>query len=526
VLGDATSATSYVSGAATLKSLATTNPDPTATTTGVQAVTGCTTGYAPPSSLTSSTPASLPTAGGVFYTATELAVWRQRVKDGGPFVKDGDYTTGSPGDWNRITANGKILMAAGEETVSSSTNLSTHGTLARDAAFYQLITADGVMTSAVKKYLLAQISSANLDLSTKLCFRETSGSSQDGWFFQSSWLLRYIATYDFIRSSFTSAERLSIENFIRKNAYFLAAHTDWGLSNIFPSRLKGSYSVVASSAATKTVATTFMSKQFDTNVDCTVDTKDQTTTYVTNAYIAPNAVLGPQLSVLSQWYNNRRSLAATAFGTAGVLLGDANLIASSKRYFMEWLTYSVWEDGSQGEYFRNGDYCIAGQGFIYAASNEQGAAMIARILARQGDRSMADFSTTAGLFGSQSSITSKPKSLELVISTRMNLMNGDLKWYYYRPWTTASSSDYDSSYRIGAVQNLYMGTGKGIDEYHELGLMQAASMYTSSQSLISNSILRKNSVRFPGSTGNSVSTGYGYWTDAFNTLPAILLLRP
>jgi hypothetical protein len=31
---------------------------------------------------------------------------------------------------------------------------------------------------------------------------------------------------------------------------------------------------------------------------------------------------------------------------------------------------------------------------------------------------------------------------------------------------------------------------------------------------------------FPGATGRSVATGYGSWTDYFNALPAVLLLRP
>jgi len=476
--------------------------------------------------LTKSSPVPLPTAGGVFYTPAELAVWRSRVSTG-PFVKDGDYTSGSPGDWNRITANAKLMTTTGEAAVTSATTLTAHGTLARDAAFYQLIKTDGTTTAAVKKYLLAQISNPVLDFPTTLCFRDAAGATQDGWFFNASWLLRYIATYDFMRGNLTNAERLNIENFIRRNAYFLAAHNDWGLAFVFPSRLTGNYTSVGASAAAKTAASIWLYKQFDTNSDCKFDANDSPTNYVDNSYIAANGTVGPKLSVLSQWYNNRRSTVAAAFGSAGVLLGDADLIASSKRYFMEWLTYSVWEDGSQGEYSRNGNYCIGGQGLIYSAFNEQGATLMARILARQGDRSMANFSTTAGMYGSESSSASKAKSLEMVISTRLNLITGQTKWFYHQPWKSVPT--YNAIDRIGAADSQYLGTGKPIDSYHELGLLQGVGLFPRISTTATAVIMRDQKVttlRFPGSTGNMVSPGYGNWTDAFNALPAALLIRP
>jgi hypothetical protein len=62
----------------------------------------------------------------------------------------------------------------------------------------------------------------------------------------------------------------------------------------------------------------------------------------------------------------------------------------------------VWADGSEGEYLRNGDYCIPKQGVIYAASNIQSALLVSRLLTRQGDRSLIDFRTRDGLFGTES----------------------------------------------------------------------------------------------------------------------------
>lgn len=523
MVGDATAPTAAVGTAAAMTSLAYASPTPTATTVGIGASTGCQINYTPPATLTQTAPVALPTSGGVFFTATELATWKNRIGTG-PFNVANDYTSGSPGDWARITANANRLVTTGEATISPTTAQSTygsHGTWARDAAFYELVKADGTKIPAVRSYLLAQTSNASLDFASNLCFKDNAGWTADAWFFQSSWLLRYIVTYDYVRASLSSADRTAVENFIRRNAFFFAAHTDWGMNKAFPSRLAGDYSVRAAAAA----AATWWSKRYDTTGDCKVDTSDAVDPSPVYAYVDANGTVGPRVSVLSQYYNNRRSVAATAFGAAGLLLGEVNLTTSSKRYFMEWLTYGVWADGSQGEYARNGDYCIAPQGLIYSASNTQGAATLARVLARQGDNSMVAFSTTDGLFGTQTASGGKPKSLELATATHLNLLTGQLAWFYHEPWR--ATQNLTKSGAIGNNEVKYMNSTTTQDDYHELGLLPVAALMPNLP--ISGVVLRNSattSLRFPGSTGNQVPTGYGKWTDAFNALPAVLLLRP
>lgn len=523
--GDASSATSLVSAAAAMTGLSYAAANPSATTSGVGAVSGCTRGYSAPSSLTASSSVALPASGGLFYTPAELATWRQRVVDG-PFVKAGDYTSGSPGDWTRIVANAKRLLSGGEQTITTSTassTLSTHGSLARDAAFYQLVTGDGTTLSAVRSFLLAQARNSALDFPGTLCITTTDGTTYDAWFYQAAWLLRYIATYDYVRTSLASADRLAIENFVRRNAYFLAAHTDWGLGTVFPNRLSGSYSTRSGAAAASTDAAKWYARRFDTNGSCTVDSSDTASTLPVYAYVKADGTLGPRLSVLSQYYNNRRSAAAAAFGAAGILLGDAKLITSAKRYFMEWLTYGVWADGSQGEYSRNGDYCIAQQGVVYGALNTQGALTLARLLARQGDTTLPAFSTTAGLFGTESTTTAK--SLSLAVATHYKLLSGQLSWYYHEPWKSTQAPRTATT--LGSMEVRYMNGSTTMDDYHELGYLQAVSLLPSLP--VSAWVLRDKTVtslRFPGSTGNAVSSGYQLWSDGFNTLPAALLLRP
>jgi hypothetical protein len=525
--GDAPVPTRLLGRAASMTGLGYASTNPAATTHGVGKIAACMRGYSAPQALARSTPAPLPSRGGVFYTPAELALWRQRIARG-PFVADGDFTRGSPGDWKRIAGNARRFMTHGEPAFAPEaphSNIFTYGTLARDAAFHELITTDGTAVAPLRSHLLAQARNPALDFPTTLCITTLAGSTSDSRFAEATWLLRYVVTYDFVRGSLASAERVTIENFIRRNAYFLAATSDYGLATVFPARHSGNYAKRASAAAPARQAATWWAKHFDTNGDCTVDARDDATAYPMYAYVRSDGTLGPRISVLSQYYNNRRSVATTAYGAAGVLLGDADLIASAKRYFMEWLTYGVWADGSQGEYARNGDYCIAPQGLIYGASNEQGAAMLARLLARQGDHTLIEFNTTEGLFGSQSPDASSPKSLELVVGTRLKLLTGQLDWYFHQPWRATQEIGAGSS--LGNFEVRYMGGKRAMDDYHELGLLPAAAMLN--RLPLSGVVLRDRAVtslRFPGATGNPVATGHGTWSDAFGALPAVLLLRP
>jgi hypothetical protein len=517
--GDATTPTALLGTASKMTTLAYASPSPTSTTNGFGAVRDCSRGYAPPASLTHSVPATMPASGGVFYTPAELATWQQRVVSG-PFIKANDYTAGSPGDWTRIVTNAKLMASTGEPTASATSNMGTHGTLARDAAFYMLITGDSSMLAPVRSFLVTESDNPFLDFASNHCY-----GTSDAFFFEASWMLRYMVTYDYVRKSMASADRVKIDNFIRRNAFFMAAHSDGFLSYLFPLRLSGNYSKRDSTAAAKTDASIWMTRQYDTNGDCKVNASDDPTSYPAYAYVTATGALGPRLSVLSQWYNNRRSAAAASFGAAGVLLGETELITSAKRYVMEWLTYGVWADGSQGEYARNGDYCIASQGTIYSTSNLQGATTLARILARQGDSSLINFATTDGLFGTQSANANSAKSVELVAATTLKLLTGQSKWFFHEPWR--ATQNLGASGSLGNTAVKYMGMGKTIDDYHDLGLLSVAALLP--KLAVAAIVMRDPNVvpmGFPGMTGNSVSTGYGNWTDVFNALPAVLLLRP
>ncbi len=526
--GDAASPTASLGWAAQLSNLSFADPDSSRLPQGLGPVPGCKEGYTPPASLTRTTAAPLPASGGVFYTRAELAVWQARVASG-PFVKPNDYMPGSPGDWARISANARLLVTQGEATISvdsPAADRGSHGTLARDAALYQLVTGDPTMRAAVRRYLLAQVANPANDFASTLCTIAADGWVPDARYHQASWFLRFVVTYDYMRSTLDAVDRLMIENAIVRNAYFMAVPSDRVLARNFPRRQMGSYAARGVAAAPKNDDVKYWSKRYDTDGDCKITAADDPRLLPTHAYARADGTPGPRITVLSQYYNNRRSIAATAYGAAGVLLADSALIASAKRYFMEWLAYSVWPDGSQGEFARNGDYCIPSQGMIYGSYNVVGAGYMARILARQGDQTLLQYATTDGLFGTETPAGGTPKTLELAVSTYLKLLNGQLQWFFHEPWRTVQRTDAANSAGLAEVH--YMASPKAMDDYHELGLLTLAGLLPGQP--ISAVVMRDKSVtalRFPGSTGKPVATGYGgAWTDNFNALPAALLLRP
>jgi len=484
-------------------------------------------GYVPPANQTSTVAAVRPAAGGVFFSNAELTVWKSRLANG-PFLKANDFMKGSPGDWDRINQNAADFIKNGDKgplSTSPPDEYSRLGAGARDAAFVFLMTADGKAYAAVRDYLLAQVKNPAVDFPTKLCLTDNSNWTPDGYYFQSSWLLRYLVTYDFVRSALPSADRVTIENFIRRNAYLLATQMDGALANLFPNRLKGDYSKKLWVATTNNGNISWWSKRYDTNNDCKVDSADAPNPAPVYAYVRADGVVGPRLSELSQFYNNRRAATALTFGAAGLVLADPVLISSAKRYTFEWLTYGVWPDGSQGEYARNGDYCIPQQGVIYGGINTASAALLATLLTRQGDTSIQSFSTTDGLFGSESTGGAPPKTLELAIRTQIGLINGSIKWYFHQPWR--ATQDLSDANGLFGFRSYYMKSTKALDNYHELGLLPASKILTGVN--ITGLVVRDKaftSLPFPGSTGNAVTTGWGSWNDAFNALPAVLLIRP
>lgn len=497
------------------------------TATATAPTTQCAAAYVPSPAATATGTSPMPATGGVFYNAADLVKWRSRVARG-PFAKRNDYQPGSPGDWEVIAKNAKSFNVGIERKWASTAEVSlraTHGTRLRDAAFYQLVTKDATLLAKVRARLLEEADNPANDFK-QLCLRTLDGSTPDASYFEANWLLRYTVSYDFARAGLSTTDRARIDAFIRRNAHFFAAQLDHGLDLLFPDRSVGKYTRRGRDAES-TGEAGWVSARGDTNGDCTADASDGTQQFPAYAYVTASGARGPRVSVVSQWYNNRRSQAALAIGSAGVVLADPALIANAKRYFMEWLTYAVWPDGSEGEYVRNGDYCIPNQGVIYSFANIQGALLLSRELARQGDTSLFQFRTRDGLFGTEADSGESEKSIELVARTHLRLIAGQLPWYQHE--LQAGPQRPRAATHLGRTDVYYHGAGKGADAYHDLGLLAGAEylpMLPIKSLVLREAVLAHQP--YPGTSGRPVATGFGSWvgswTDTFNALPAALLI--
>ena len=525
VLGDAVYISQVFAVSANLRSLSDAVGDAKSGLRAVAATPLCREGFLPPADLVATAPAPLPATGtGAFFNAVELAAWRSRVK-AGPFVKDADFAAASPGDWDRIQANARRFVSQGE-TLSDTGDAAraSHGSLARDAAFNHLMAPDAALLTAVRSYLLAQVAATANDFASQRCYRALDNTARDGFFAEAPWLTRLAATYDFVRAALPAADRLLIENYLRRNAWFFATQLDWGLKSVFPQRLAGDYSVRGEDAAT-TGNAVWYSRAVDSNQDCTIDTQDSAAQWPRYAYARADGSLGPRVSWLQMWFNNRRAANALAAGSVGVMLGDSELVTRAKRYVMEWLAYGVWSDGASGEYSRNGEYCIAKQGLIYSAASVQGGLMLARMLARKGDRSLANFSTRAGLNGTEATGSAASKSLALVASTFLRAASGELGWYQAEPERAAQAPRSQTD--LARLDVRYLASATAVDDVHELGMLSSAAIVPSVP--VVKAMLEHKVITQPmpaGQTRNAVATGLGAWTDAFAVMPAAYLLRP
>ena len=450
--------------------------------------------------------------GGATFTAAEAVRWRGRL--------DNDDSL----DWQRVRRQAAAFMSAGEDP-SPERDRGNHGMKARDAAFVFLVNREPRYAEAVGRYLVAAAAEPVNDF-TALCFRNADDSAPfDAYYEQAAWLLRYVVSYDYARAALPAAQRLAIENYLRRQAWFFAAHLDWGLALAFPQRLGGNYAARSRDAAPRTASEAVATKRFDSNGDCRIDGADDPAAHAVHAYIDADGKPGPQLSRLSLWFNNRRSAAALAAGSAGLLLNDAQLVNRAKRYVMEWLTYSVWPDGSQGEYFRNGDYCIPRQGLIYAQYNIQAAVLLARWTRQSGDDALLRFSTTAGLFGSDGT---PAKSIAAVVRAELALLSGELERYATEPWKGRQQPRPETSLARG--DSRYMNSGGKIDNQHALGLLLAEDVLPDlplARVLRGRAGAAAERQRGGDTAAPRVATGYGQWQDVFGALPAVLLLvRP
>jgi hypothetical protein len=477
-------------------------------------------GVAVPTSASASALDGIPSEG-VFFSPGELYLWRQRAVSG-PFAHNNDFTHGSPGDWDRIKGRAEAFVVSSEppaHAADPNANLLRAGFGARDTAFSYLVTGDSRYLNAVRLWLLRETADPKNDV-TLLCYRYSDNRTADGYWQHAMWVARVAIAYDFVKGGLSTQDRVSVEHWLRRVGYFMADHIQWGLAYVFPNRRSNNYVTRGSSAAQDVSApSAWMTVSVDTNGDCTYNSLDSKTTYDVYGYVRPDGKSGPRISALSQWWNNRKSSEVLAFGIIGVMLQDGFLTSEAKRYVAEWLTYSVWPDGIQGEYFRNGDYCVPQQGVVYGTHNTQTALLLADALARKGDRSLYNFETRDGLFGTQSTGTQPAKSIRLAIGAHIGLIDGSIVRYYFEPQRGSAQVPRPATLlnSIAAHSNVSL--------YHDLSYLPGNRYLDNAW--VNTVILRmpgSGTPVFPGSDGMLPDGGPEVWSGVTALFPGSLFM--
>ncbi|UZR93210.1 malectin domain-containing carbohydrate-binding protein [Chondrinema litorale] len=337
----------------------------------------------------------------LFYTDQEINIWKQRagLTSGGKLYNSkGDAGTNTPNDWENILSNANRFVSNPLSELWDG-NLSkspyTKGIGMHDAAFVYLLTKETKYLDAVKQLLISQAGVAKTDFSTWEYLGDTKA------FHEGDWISRLFYGYMFVRTAMSSSDRDKMDKWFKNAATYYANNVHEDLKLNFPNRLSGDYSV---------------KKNVAQNGDMQND----------YAYVNASGIKKNKLSWLSAWYNNRRFSQIRIVGLVGVMYNDANLINHAKTYVTEWLKYSVFPDGTMGEYQRNGNYGNPQNGMIYGSINTQVSIEIADLLARAGDVSLYEYTTSDGLHGTQGG----SKNIYLTIQTYYKQIDKKILNYY------------------------------------------------------------------------------------------------
>ncbi len=345
--------------------------------------------------------------GGLIWSDAHLTEWRDRAING-PYKMAGDaFDPLIPGEWQRIVSEKDSFMSnpsADRESVLLIPETPLYypkGQNTVSAAFYALVKKDSSVAASVKAEILWHARASGTQVSpTRVMVTD------DGNWWKASWLMRYLVGASFIEDSFTSGELTEVKDWLSNwaQAYDLSVNKE--LAQCFPNRYSRDYSRTGSPASSSY--------------------------YSRYAYLDSNGTGHNQIAAVARYYNNRRSTIMGFVGLASVWLQDVTLIDHSKLYFEEWLQFSVFPDGSVGEYDRNRSSTSSSnvmQGLIYNGANLESAITLASALSINGDDSLFQYSTTNGIWGTESTGGDPAKSLKLAVNTHMDLIENEKLWY-------------------------------------------------------------------------------------------------
>lgn len=363
---------------------------------------------------------------GLHVTAQELAIWRQRAENG-PYRFGDDASLNSPGDWDRISTRaelfledpsagrwdpdwggGPIPQTSGERYLIPDPEYTTG---LRDAAFYALVNDDEDDARVVIDELLAQARTPSVDFNDQSRFPRGEGVVTDTnpFFMTAAGLSTLLFAADYVKAWVTAAEIRELRAWHAAGAAWVLPDMVNGLDQMYADRQGGDYTPVL---------------QLEGDGE--------------RVFLG-----GPRTTVYSRAYNNRAAAIWLYIALVGLDHQDAELQRQVRLFYQEWVRFSLyprsgafdgdsWEGGgfvAELHRFTAEGHAAEELGWSYSVNTLDIMGMIADHFARAGDTTLYDYSTRAGLYGTEASLGQEPKSLLFAIRETIKLTNGTVRRY-------------------------------------------------------------------------------------------------
>jgi hypothetical protein len=332
--------------------------------------------------LTPYTRALAQTSAMLHATPAEVTIWKQRAttgpyKEGWTYIKGrADSFVSNPGSrWAGKTSN-----TCYDQDVDPRAGRTRDAGL-RDAGLAYLITGNNTYRDAVRSALAAQtaVPGTNFADTGRWCVASSASAEQE----VANWIRRLAYGYSFIRQTLSATERAPLDTWFLNAGRFYSDAIHNAIVSRFPNRLANDYTSCSASNA--------------------CPGGDNGTLYFG----------GPKSAVFSQVWANKPSAQAATVAAIGIVVGDAGLKASAKRFFQEWLKFAVWPGGEVFDQHRWHDSPVKPQiGYSYAGTAIGSIVSIADHFARSGDPSLYEFSTSEGRYGTEGGSKSLLKVLQ------------------------------------------------------------------------------------------------------------------
>jgi Concanavalin A-like lectin/glucanases superfamily len=430
------------------------------------------------------TPAAAATRLGLHHTQEEVWCWKQRAgidAQGSNGITcpimyriAGDVQTNSPGDWTQVVNNAAAIPGtptlenwAGNtsgqpwspnvvctgDNQSGGAECAPNQTLGQkflDAAFVTLVDPTGHnYAAAIRTGLLAQVATPGTDFTNAALWPNiASCAGVDSRMTIPNWLTRYAYAYSYVRDHavFSAGERLSIDTWFSNAAFWFARCTDNLMRGGFPNR------------NTEWDTTVKVSGLYPTDARGSTPNGSRLTHYDCGTN-ARGHLAGGWLEV----FNNRQA-ALIRFGAIGASLNgtlpnDAQSLRWAKMWFTEWVTYGTFATGMLNDYYRWSDATFPSQGWLYTSFQIGAMAAIADVLARAGDTSLYDYTTSSGKVwasnpsGLNANTNGGPKSLLQTMlrhaSFVPSFLSGVPNWHGNQDYDGYTVNCADARYRFG-----------------------------------------------------------------------------